>query len=306
MTKNNKLLPAGFCDLIFDEAEKNHRDINAILDLFLTKQFRLIKTPLIEFEDKDFNSDDNFKTVDAISNKTLVFRNDITLQIARLLDSKLKDKELPLKLCYVGDVLCAKNNGFDDRQQTQIGVEVIGCNSQNSSLEVIEIALRALKKVVDTEILIEFSLPDLLDIFLNEVKIDNSLKPELAQAILTKNLSKIRQILPNNSHSLEKTLIKNQDLEEISLEFLQSFPFPKVATELQKAQNILSSLSKSDDVKICFDLFGDHKSLYHNSISFDIFVNGLASPIAKGGRYKINDLDAVGATIYMNQIRKIR
>lgn len=305
MTKNNKLLPAGFCDLIFDEAEKNHRDINAILDLFLAQKFRLIKTPLIEFEDKDFDGENNFKTIDTASNKTLVFRNDITLQISRLLESKLQDHELPLKLCYVGDVLCAKNNGFDDRQQTQIGVEIIGCNAESSSLEVIEITLKALKKVINNEILIEISLPDLLDIFIGELSLSESKKLELTNAILTKNLSIIEEILPENFQSLTKTLIKNQNLEEIIEEFLQNFASPKIAIELQKAQNILKSLVKSDNVKICFDLFGDNKSLYHNSVSFDIFVGGLSSPIAKGGRYKINGLDAVGATIYMNQVRKI-
>ena len=148
MIKNNKLLPTGFCDLIFDEAEKNHRNTNSVIELFLSQNFRLIKTPLIEFEDENFNSENSFKTVDAISNKTLVFRNDITLQISRLLETRLKDQKLPLKLCYVGDVLNAQNNGSDDRQQTQIGVEIIGCDEMKSILD----GVIDLQEVIDNKL----------------------------------------------------------------------------------------------------------------------------------------------------------
>jgi ATP phosphoribosyltransferase regulatory subunit len=303
--KTNKLLPTGFCDLLFEEAEKNHRDINSILDLFLEKKFRLIKTPLVEFEDSVLGDGNNFKTIDVTSNKMLVFRNDITLQIARLLDSRLKDRELPLKLCYVGDVLRAKNNGFtNDRQRTQVGIEIIGCNLEKSYFEVIQTTLTALEKVVNKNILIEVSLPDFLEIFLTELDLELNLKEKLADAILSKNISQIREILPKKSKSLEQALLRNSDLGKISQEFLQDFSSPEIVRELKKAQNISNFLPNNRNIELCFDIFGDHKSLYHNSIAFDIFAENLATPVARGGIYKINNIDAVGATIYMNQVAK--
>ena len=57
---NNTLLPAGFYDLLFFEAKKNHQDINKILEGIFAKDFNLIKTPLLEFEE-NFNNDKNLQ-----------------------------------------------------------------------------------------------------------------------------------------------------------------------------------------------------------------------------------------------------
>jgi hypothetical protein len=38
---------------------------------------------------------------------------------------------------------------------------------------------------------------------------------------------------------------------------------------------------------------------------FDVFSSDFSYPIARGGRYKINQLNGVGATIYMNFLRKV-
>jgi ATP phosphoribosyltransferase regulatory subunit len=152
-----QLLPVGFYDLLFDEAEKNHHNINRVLEAFLKAEYRLIKTPLVEFEN-NFSADatqNSFRATDVISGKNLVFRNDITLQISRLLSSRLADEKLPLKLCYVGDVLCAKSEDlYADRQQTQVGVEIIGCEEEGSDLQVIEILLTVLKKITEKKLLI--------------------------------------------------------------------------------------------------------------------------------------------------------
>lgn len=48
---SKKLLPVGFYDLIFEEAYQNHNNINLALDNFFNSGFKLIKTPLVEFEE---------------------------------------------------------------------------------------------------------------------------------------------------------------------------------------------------------------------------------------------------------------
>jgi len=180
-----QLLPVGFYDLLFDEAEKNHENINNALATFLEAGYRLVKTPLVEFED-NFSSEEaknSFRATDVISGKNLIFRNDITLQISRLLATRLSEEKLPLKLCYVGDVLCAKSdNLYADRQQTQVGVEIIGCDEEKSNLEIIETLLAALKKLSMKNLLIEFSLPNFLGIFLDEISAEK--KAELREAVM--------------------------------------------------------------------------------------------------------------------------
>lgn len=301
-----KLLPVGFYDLLFLEAEKSHENVNAALSTFLKAGYRLIKTPLVEFED-NFSADEtknSFRATDVISGENLIFRNDITLQISRLLSTRLKQAKFPLKLCYVGDVLRAKSEElYADRQQTQVGVEIIGCEDGKSDFQVIEILLDALKKIGAKNLLITFSMPDLLEIFLDEVK---AKRPDLRDAVLKKNLSAIKKLAGKNSELIKRIVLGNGELADLSKEISAAIKSKKVAEELKKAQKISDFLGKNfKGIEVRFDLFGDQKSHYHNGISFDVFCGDFSYPVARGGRYRINGHDAVGATIYMNRLRKI-
>ncbi len=305
------LLPVGFYDLLFDEAEESHKNVNLVLGEFLQKSYRLVKTPLVEFEDSFSSAQiaNSFRASDVISGKNLVFRNDITLQISRLLSSRLLQEKLPLKLCYVGDVLCAKSEDlYVDRQQTQVGVEIIGCEEEKSDFEIIEISLSALEKLQLRNLLIEFSLPNFLDVFLNEIKVEN--KEELRIAIMKKNLSAIRNLAREEADIIAKIAFSNNDLEKLSAEIVAKIKSPKIVDELKKAQKISEFLAKKfPQIATRFDLFGDQDSSYHLGMMFDIFSGDFSYPIAKGGRYKIakedKALDAVGATIYINRLRNL-
>lgn len=285
-----KLLPVGFYDLLFDEAEKTHDNVNKILSGFFAQGYRLIKAPLIEFEENfsKRETQNSFRLTDVISGKNMVLRNDITPQISRLLNTRLKQDNLPLKICYVGDVLYAKSEElYADRQQTQVGFEIIGCDKKHSNLEVIKLLLSALKQIKTEDLLIEFCLPGFLEKFLAENQITYS--PELREAIMKKNISLIRSLAKDKAGLIENIALNNE---------ISSSDIPLVKETSQfLTQNF-------PEVKVRFDLFGDHDSSYHHEIYFDVFSKNFSYPIARGGRYKINDLDSVGATIYMNRLRK--
>ena len=301
------LLPVGFYDILFDEAEDSHRKINIALDEFLKAKYRLIKTPLVEFAD-NFSREEianSFLLSDVISGKNLVLRNDITLQIARLLSTRLQNNKLPLKLCYVGDVLITKSTElYADRQSTQVGVEIIGCDEEKSNLEIIETILKVLSKISLKNLLIEFSLPNFAELFVAELKIKNSAK--LLMAIRKKNLSAIENLAGKNSDLISEIALSNNNLQLISGKILAKIKSPKIAAELSRAKKIANFIAtKFPTVQFCCDLFGDNNS-YHQDIAFDIFSGNFSYPIACGGRYKINGVDAVGATVYINRLRKLR
>lgn len=313
MKKQSQLLPVGFYDLLFDEAEENYKNVNKSLDTFLKAGHRLIKTPLVEFENSfpKQESQNYFQTVDVLSGQNLVFRNDITPQISRLLNSRLQDEKLPLKLCYSGDVLCAKSEDlYKDRQQTQVGIETIG-GGEESDFETVETLLKALKEIIsksqEKELLIEFSLPDFLEIFLEELNLQN--KAGIRKAIAGKDVSEVKRLAGGNAEIISKIMLSNNDLESLVKDISSQIQSQKLADEVKKAQKISHFLTKSfPEVKTCFDLFGDNECSYHSGISFDVFCGDFSYPIAKGGRYKISgdrNIDAIGATIYLNRLRRI-
>jgi len=335
--KKQSLLPVGFYDLLFDEAEKNHNNINNALDIFLKSGYRLIKTPLVEFENSFLQqkSQNYFQTIDVISGESVVFRNDITPQISRLLGSRLQEEKLPLKLCYVGDVLCSKSEDlYKDRQQTQVGVEIIGCDAEKSNFEIIEILLKVLKEIMnksqEKNLLIEFSLPNFLEIFLSEIEVEN--KEELRKAIVQKNISAVKKLAGKNGEIISKIMLSNNLCSHLDLVNVVKKMDSRlcgndkgrswndkgggrndggcVVSEIKKAQKISDFLAKNfSEIKVCFDLFGDNEFSYHDGFAFNVFCGGFSYPIARGGRYKIlsknKEVDAIGATIYMNRLRKV-
>lgn len=315
------LLPAGFYDLLFDEALKNHRNINIILEGFFANNFQLIKTPLLEFEEslKTNNYQHNlfnncFRAIDNISGKSLIIRNDITLQINRLLATRLKNFNSPLKLCYVGDVLRSFNDQlYADRQQTQIGCEIIGDNSQLAIFEIIAQTIQALENIGLNNLIINFSLPEFIDIFVNQLNLENSAINNLKHAIFQKNLSIIKDLAKDYYPLIKKLTLENHNFSNLSLLIKNQFNDQLINQELAKAQTIIDHLVNNfKNVAVCFNLFGSHEIEYHNNFAFEIFVENFPYSIAKGGCYKIfidnnsnSIIDAVGSTIYINHLRKI-
>ena len=98
------LIPEGFRDDVSEQALTEHKFTNEFIEHFQCHGYELVKTPLIEFYDKSFG-DNSFNIKVKKSEKRLILRDDITLQIARLSFARLSKKKRPLKLCYYGEVV---------------------------------------------------------------------------------------------------------------------------------------------------------------------------------------------------------
>jgi hypothetical protein len=123
---------------------------------------------------------------------------------------------------------------------------------------------------------------------------------------MQKNLSLIKKLAGKNGEIIKEITISSGDLESLTKKISAEIKSKKISEQLITAQKISKFLRKEfSGIKARFDLFGDHKSSYHSEISFDVFCGDFSYPIARGGRYKINEMNAVGATIYMNRLRKI-
>ncbi len=310
MQNQKYILPVGFYDLLGDEARLNQETIDVLLTSFYQAKYQLIKTPLVEFEESfAANSkidEQSFKMVDNFSGKTLVLRSDITPQIARLMATKLRDVKMPIRLCYVGDVLKIKNdNLYADRQLTQAGVEFIGEDSCASNLEVIELTLSSLKKIKLTNLLVNFCWPQFLTILLRSLKLDNA--DDLRVAIATKNISAIKKLAGNFADDLILLVLENNDFEKISKVISGLKLGNQVNEQLENWKETINDVKKNNpEINFSVDIFGDEEFSYQDQIGFTIFDEGLSYPIARGGRYLINqNISAVGSTIYINNLRKI-
>ena len=315
MQMQKNLLPIGFYDLLGDEAKINQETIDVLLGSFYAKQYQPIKTPLVEFEESlavnQQTSDQSFKMIDSLSGKTLVLRSDITPQIARLMATKLQNITMPIRLCYVGDVLKIKNdNLYADRQLTQVGIELIGEDSCSSNLEVIELTLSSLKKIKLPNLTLNFCYPQFLDILLAQLNVGDNI--DLKTAIASKNIFAIKNLAKKYGDDLISLALENTDFAKIN-RVIAGLPIDQqIRDQLEKWQKTIDEVKQNHpEINFSVDIFSDDEFSYHNQIGFTIFAGGPSAkifpyPIARGGRYLINQsIPAVGATIYINNLRKI-
>ena len=311
MKNKKRLLPLGFYELTGDEAKINYEYTKNTLESFMNDDYQLIKTSLIEFvENYDKkNLENTFNFSDNISGKNLFFRDDITLQISKYISSNYDEINVPLKLCYYGDVVCLNSDEiYRERQQTQVGCEIIGSRDINSCFEVIKSTLNALEKINIIDLNISISLPDFLDKFLENINLEN--KDQLKDAIINKSISDIKILAKNYEELITEIVLKNNDFENLDKKIRAQFVNPEIAKILDNGKKLMIFLQENfEKIKFNFDLFGDNKFSYHNNIAFDIFASDFRYPIAKGGCYSIDfdnkKIDAVGSTIYINFLRKI-
>ena len=311
MKSKKRLLPLGFYDLDTSEAKKNYEYTKLTLESFMASDYELIKTSLVEFEEyyDERKLNNTFKFVDNISGKNLFFRDDITTQISKYISSHDNEFKIPIKLCYYGDVICVNSDEiYRERQQTQVGCEIIGSKDIKSCFEVIKDTLIALDKIKINDLNISISLPDFLEIFLKNIEVED--KDNLRDAIINKRISDIKVLTKEHNELISEIVLENSNFENLDAKIRDKFSAPEIITNLNNAKELMIFLQKNfKEIKFNFDLFGDNKFSYHTKIAFDIFAGDFRYPIAKGGCYLIECLDkkidAVGSTIYVNFLRKI-
>ena len=300
------IIPEGFKEDVSLNVEAEYRFKNIIIDCFQSNGFELVKTPILE--NLNINTDDNiFKILVDKQEKKLNIRDDITLQVARLSQTRLLKKKKPLKLCYYGEVVRKKGTMLrPERQFLQIGAETIGENNFLADVEMLELAYTSLNLVGIKNITIEISSRIFYDKFLIKIK-NAKRKKEIQRLIKLKDLNGLLNIIDKKNHHYLKNLFsctgiymeKKNNLKNLGIDESTSF-------EILNIENIIKNFSYKKNVDIFLDLCEiDHKN-YHSGVRFTIFAENVRGEIARGGRYFIQGFNkqdtATGFTCYMDSI----
>ena len=103
--KNKNIIPEGSRDLIFNECRKKKIIINGLEKTFESFGYDEVITPTVEYY-KTFSIDDKCMDEEKIykffesSGRILALRPDMTLPIARVVSTKMKEVETPIRLRY--------------------------------------------------------------------------------------------------------------------------------------------------------------------------------------------------------------
>jgi ATP phosphoribosyltransferase regulatory subunit len=289
--------PEGVQDILFEECHLKRNMEQKLRTLFKSCGYNEVETPTIEFYDV-FSSDagampqeNMFKFFDQ-QGRILVLRPDITVPVARIAATEIREATYPLRFSYIGNVF--RYNDFGGGKQnefTQAGIEVLGVRTPESDAEVISIAINALK----TAGLENFQVD------IGQVEFFKGLMEETG--LPEEDTAKVRTLIDRKDYvGLEEFLNRcaiREDLKKLifglpgffgSAEVIDRVEMMKLNERSRNAlENIREVLKILEDYGlgqyISVDL-GMLRGLdYDTGIIFRGFTYGVGFPILTGGRY---------------------
>jgi ATP phosphoribosyltransferase regulatory subunit HisZ len=138
--------PTGVRPLLVEETARRRRTESRIVGLLEGAGFDEVLLPIIDYAEPyaSFASPDakrqSYRFIDR-DGELVAIRSDFTPMVARALAPTLDSMNMPLRVFYRGDVIrCEASRLGTNREMFQIGAEIIGDDSIDADVEVLELA----------------------------------------------------------------------------------------------------------------------------------------------------------------------
>ena len=321
--KNYDLItPEGTKDLLFGECIVRRNIENTLMNLFKSRGYSETITPGLEFYDvfnlnsSYFPQENLYKLTDS-KGRLLVMRPDTTMPIARIVATRLRDADLPLKLGYAQAVYTTDPSlkGRSD-EVVQAGIELIGSQLKMADLEVISTAVDSLNSFG-----MEFSLElGHIGIFKELVgKLDASEhdKESIRKLIENKNFPALNDMLDSFGNSPVTNALKKLPAlfggEEVFEKAEELMPDDNIKRILDELRDIYADASElcGGEGNITVDLGLVNKTDYYTGLIIKGYLQGHGEEVLSGGRYdKLisefgYDVPAVGFAVNINAVAKL-
>lgn len=297
---NTWLLPDGVSDILPKDALAREQLRRQILDVLLIHGYELVDPPLIEYTESLLNcagerlKRQTFRIVDQLTGRLMGIRADITHQVARI-DAHAHSVDGVARYCYAAPVLRSRPDAtFASRTPFQIGAELYGHTGITADLELLDLLLTILEKVMSAHP----KNAQTLHLDVGNVAIFRALaviaginadeQQHLLQLYDKKALPELKAYCQNITlgDDFYTLAIYSQDLDQLMANLSPSvkenqtlkyaiYDLKRVFTHLQ--QNWSGLCHASVDAA---ELSSFH---YHTGIVFSLYDG--ANPLAKGGRY---------------------
>ena len=320
MKRYDLLTPEGTRDLLFDECVAKRMIEESLRSTFIGFGYSEVVTPGLEFYDvfngksRYFPQENMYKLVDG-KNRMMVIRPDITMPIARLVATRLRDEQLPLKLFYNQNIFMVnpKNSGRDD-EFAQSGIEIIGGERTAADYEALVLALRALSACSD-EHRLEIGESSIFRLLVAQLGIDSDEAENIQSLIETKNYPALNDALSSYNGAAADALRALPTLFGGAEVFEQAEKYmitDELRNKLSALKSTYDALAATGIDEITVDLGLVHKKNYYTGIIFRGYVEGYGSPVLSGGRYDNligdfgRDVPAVGFAVNVEAAARVQ
>lgn len=285
--------PEGTRDRLFAECLERRQVQKALTGLFRRRGYAEVITPEVEFYDLLLRSDNPMpqeamlKLIDR-SGKIMVMRPDCTAPIARVAATKLKSLPLPQRLYY--DQTVFRSGSAHDggsREIAQCGVEMIGAVGKKSDLEIIAMAVDALRACGVSQFHIEVGHAGFFRALAGQVELPEEVLERVRACIESKNYARLNDLLEPYRGQPASAALRRLPYLFGGAEVLDEARALAGSCEsldyLGQLYGELTAAGYGEYVR--FDLGLVHQLDYYTGVVFRGYVEGAGAPVLSGGRY---------------------
>jgi ATP phosphoribosyltransferase regulatory subunit len=221
--------------------------------------------------------------------RIVALRADFTSSIARLAATKLAAAPLPLRLSYAGKVFRQEVEGGGRRREMfQQGAELIGDASPASDVEILRLAIEALRALGVRDFQINLGDVQFVRPLLNDLP--DGAAAELRNAIDRKDRAALASAARTwgAPAAVARALVELPELigrGEVLLRARSLAPGAAALDAIERLRTIDALLSPEEREHVVYDL-GEIRGLgYYTGIQFEVFVAGIGRAVGFGGRY---------------------
>ncbi len=285
-------IPMGMRDLLPEEVAVQERLETQILTLFRQWSYQKVLTPTLEFSacvQPDVEQDDSLYKFFDRNGHILAMRPELTIPIARLVSTRMRGAEFPLRLCYGADVY--RNTTVRHREFRQVGVELVGSDQELADAEVIALAVEAIAGLGLKNYQFNLGHMGIFSGLMLEAGVDEGIQTNLEEALARKDMvgveSLVRQSgLPGRVQELLLHLPHLHGGEEILDEVLGWSEQPAIREAVESLRRIYRYLNDFGiQANVSLDLGILRGFSYYTGAVFEGYVPGMGFPVVEGGRY---------------------
>lgn len=306
------LLPHGLRDLLPPDAAFEASAVERLIGVIARWGYERVKPPLLEFEDSLLAgsgaalAEQTFRLLDPESHRMMGLRADLTPQVARIAASRLINRQRPLRLAYSGQVLRVRGSQLrPDRQFTQVGWELIGAGEPAADVEVMLLAIEALREIGVTSATLDISSPALAPAILAARDFPPDAEAAIRDALMRRDDGALTAI--GEGTAPFRALLAASGPVETALGKIAELDLPAAADPARaELVDVVAAVREAiPDLTVTLDPVEYRGYEYHTGVAFTVFAKGFSRELGRGGRYRTAGQPseaAVGGTLYLDSV----
>lgn len=285
--------PEGTRDRLFAECLERRQVQRSLTGLFQRRGYGEVITPEVEYYDLFIRSGNPLpqeamlKLIDR-SGKIMVMRPDCTAPIARVAATKLKSVPLPQRLYYDQTVFrSSRAHDGGSSEIAQCGVEMIGALGKKADLEIIAMAVDALRACGISQFHVELGHAGFFRALARQMEMPGEELERMRSYIEGKNYAALNDLLEPYQGQRPCAALRRLPYLFGGVEILDE---AQTLGGESEAIDYLRQLYQELDAAgyggyLRFDLGLVHQIDYYTGVVFRGYVEGAGRPVLSGGRY---------------------